>query len=99
MFIAYFIDQRIGMKKGENRSPLFGAYVIISNSMVPTINVQDAVVTMRVSEKNIKMSLTVRHTKVAIPAEIAKIPIFLAKTSSFSSKGVDFSSFELSTIL
>lgn len=56
MFIAYFIDQRIGMKKGENRSPLFGAYVIISNSMVPTINVQDAVVTMRVSEKNIKMN-------------------------------------------
>lgn len=56
MFIAYFIDQRIGMKNGENRSPLFGAYVIISNSMVPTINVQDAVVTMRVTEKNIKVN-------------------------------------------
>lgn len=56
MFIAYFIDQKIGMKKGENRSPLFGAYVIISNSMIPTINVQDAVITMRVSEKNIKMN-------------------------------------------
>ena len=56
MFVAYFIDQKIGMKKGENRSPLFGAYVIISNSMIPTINVQDAVITMRVSEKNIKMN-------------------------------------------
>jgi len=56
MFIAYFIDQRIGMQKGESRAPLFGAYVIISNSMVPTINVQDAVITMRVSEKNIKMN-------------------------------------------
>ena len=56
MFIAYFVDQRIGMKNGENRSPLFGAYVIISNSMVPTINVQDAVVTMRVTEKNIKVN-------------------------------------------
>ena len=56
MFIAYFIDQRIGMKKGESRAPLFGAYVIISNSMVPTINVKDAVITMRVSEKNIKMN-------------------------------------------
>lgn len=54
MFIAYFIDQRIGMKKGENRAPLFGAYVIISESMVPKINVQDAVITMRVSEKQIK---------------------------------------------
>ena len=56
MFIAYFIDQRIGMKKGENRPPLFGAYVIISESMIPTINVQDAVITMRASEKNIKMN-------------------------------------------
>lgn len=56
MFIAYFVDQRIGMSKGENRSPLFGAYIIISNSMVPHINVNDAVVTMRVSEKNIKVN-------------------------------------------
>ena len=54
MFIAYFVDQKIGMKKGENRAPLFGAYVIISESMVPKINVQDAVITMRVSEKQIK---------------------------------------------
>lgn len=56
MFMAYFIDQRIGMKKGESRAPLFGAYVIISESMIPTINVHDAVITMRVSEKNIKMN-------------------------------------------
>ena len=53
MFIAYFVDQRIGMRKGESRAPLFGAYVIISESMVPRINVYDAVVTMRVSEKQI----------------------------------------------
>lgn len=56
MFIAYFIDQKIAESKGETRSPLFGAYVIISDSMIPTINVRDAVVTMRVSEKNIKMN-------------------------------------------
>lgn len=56
MFVAYFVDQKIGMQKGENRAPLFGAYVIISNSMVPTINVQDAVITVRTSEKNIHMN-------------------------------------------
>ncbi len=55
MFAAYFIDQKIGAKNGEARSPLFGAYVIISESMVPSINVNDAVVTMRVSEKDIKV--------------------------------------------
>ena len=56
MFAAYFIDQKIGMSKGESRAPLFGAYIIISESMVPKINVNDAVVTMRVSEKNIKVN-------------------------------------------
>ena len=56
MFIAYFIDQKIGMQKGENRAPLFSAYVIISDSMVPNINVYDAVVTMRTSEKHIKVN-------------------------------------------
>ncbi len=56
MFIAYFIDQKIAQSKGETRSPLFGAYVIISDSMVPTINVRDAVVTMRVDQSRLKMN-------------------------------------------
>ena len=56
MYGAYFVDQKIGMSKGESRAPLFGAYIIISESMIPRINVNDAVVTMRVSEKNIKVN-------------------------------------------
>ena len=54
MFIAYLVDQKIWASKGQSKSPLFGAYVIISESMVPKINVNDAVITMRVSEKHIK---------------------------------------------
>ena len=56
MFLAYFIDQKIGMKQGQKRQPLFGAYIIMSNSMVPSINVRDAVVTMRVSQNKIEMN-------------------------------------------
>lgn len=56
MFFAYFIDQKIGMKQGQKRQPLFGAYIIMSNSMVPSINVRDAVVTMRVSQNKIEMN-------------------------------------------
>ena len=56
MFLAYFIDQKIGMKQGQKRQPLFGAYIIMSNSMVPSINVRDAVVTMRVSQDKIEMN-------------------------------------------
>lgn len=55
MFLSYFVDQKIGASKGEIRNPLFGAYIIISESMIPSINVYDAVVTMRVNEDNIKI--------------------------------------------
>lgn len=54
MYLAYYIDRQVGLKKGENRSPLFGAYVIISESMIPSINVYDAVLTIRASEDQIE---------------------------------------------
>lgn len=56
MFAAYFIDQKLGAKVGEVRSPLFGAYIIISESMIPSINVYDAVVTMRAAEEQIEVN-------------------------------------------
>ncbi len=56
MFLAYFVDQKIGNSKGEKRGPLFGAYVIISESMIPSINVYDAVVTVRVKQDHIKIN-------------------------------------------
>lgn len=54
MFLAYYVDRQMGLKKGEVRSPLFGAYVIISESMIPSINVYDAVLTIRATEKDIE---------------------------------------------
>lgn len=50
----YFVDQYRSVKSGTPRAPLFGAYVIISPSMVPNINVLDAVVTMRVDADSLK---------------------------------------------
>ncbi len=51
----YAIDQFTAMKNHEDRAPLFGAYVIISPSMVPNINVYDAVFTVRAKEKDIEL--------------------------------------------
>lgn len=56
MFLVSFVDQKIGQSKGEQRNPLFSAYIIISESMIPNINVYDAVVTARVSEDKIKIN-------------------------------------------
>ena len=73
MFLAYYVDRQIGLKKGENRSPLFGAYVIISESMIPSINVYDAVVTVRVGQDNIKMNDII--TFISKDIETAGTPI------------------------
>ena len=39
---------------GEDKPPLFDAYVIVSPSMVPTINVEDAIVIKRMDPEDLK---------------------------------------------
>jgi len=54
-FILYFIDEQINAKKGIDKQPLFGAYIIISPSMVPTINVYDAIVIKRAEPEELEV--------------------------------------------
>lgn len=54
-FILYFIDQQINIKTGKNKQPLFGAYIIISPSMHPTIKVEDAIVIQRKEPDELKV--------------------------------------------
>lgn len=44
---VYFGDLFINVKKGNYNSPLFNGYVIVSQSMVPTININDAIIVKR----------------------------------------------------
>ncbi len=44
----YLGDLVFHTNSGNIKNPLFGAYIIVSPSMVPTINVQDAIVIKRV---------------------------------------------------
>ena len=39
----------------ESNTPLFGAYVIVSESMVPTIKVNDAIIVKRVDDENLEI--------------------------------------------
>ena len=54
LFIFYFGDLLYNIHSGEDKPPLFDAYVIVSPSMVPTIHVQDAIVIKRVDLVDIK---------------------------------------------
>lgn len=43
----YYTDLYFNVKSGNYKSPLFNSYVIVSPSMVPTINVNDAIIVKR----------------------------------------------------
>lgn len=55
LILLYFID----IKKRENTSewvaPLYGAYVIVSGSMEPTIKIRDAIIIKRFDEQELKV--------------------------------------------
>lgn len=54
-FVLYFGDLLINVKNGNNKVPLFSAYVIVSPSMVPTIRVNDAIVIKRVDKNSLEV--------------------------------------------
>lgn len=53
LFFTYALDYVKNISKG-NYKPLYGAYVIVSPSMVPTIKVQDAVVVKNVPAEKLR---------------------------------------------
>ena len=57
-----FIDLQKNIKNGENKQPLFGAYIIISPSMVPTINVEDAIIIQRKEADELKVGDIITFT-------------------------------------
>ena len=54
LFIFYFVDLLYNIKSGEDNPPLFDAYIIVSPSMVPNINVQDAIIIGRTDPNDLK---------------------------------------------
>ncbi len=54
LFVFYFIDIIYNIYSGEDKPPLFEAYIIVSPSMVPTINVQDGIIVARKNPKDLK---------------------------------------------
>ncbi|MBR3660987.1 MAG: signal peptidase I [Bacilli bacterium] len=53
IFLLYYIDVVKNSTNGKWQPPLYQAYVIISQSMEPTIHVQDAIVTKRMDDYKI----------------------------------------------
>ena len=54
LFIFYFVDLLYNIHSGEDKPPLFDAYIIVSPSMIPTINVEDAIIIARSDPEDLK---------------------------------------------
>ena len=63
LFLAYYIDVTKNVNSGHWEPPLFGAYVIVSPSMVPTIKVQDAILIKRTDDLKVGDICTYYSTK------------------------------------
>lgn len=51
VFTAYFGDMFLNVRSGNYKNPLFNGYIIISQSMVPTIKINDAIIVKREADQ------------------------------------------------
>lgn len=72
-FLLYFGDLLISTSKGNPKNPLFGVYLIVSPSMVPTIKINDAIIIKRID-----------HDKY----NIGDVITFSSSDASYSGKAV-----------
>lgn len=55
VFLFYCGDLLLADSQGKQNNPLFGAYVIVSPSMVPTIKINDAIIIKRLDHDEYKV--------------------------------------------
>lgn len=91
---CYFVDLFINVKKGNTNNPLFGAYVIVSPSMVPTIKVNDAIVVKRVDNDMYNVgdiitfsSADVHYQGLTVTHRIVDKDSYSSKESVYTTKG------------
>ena len=53
--LLYIADIKIRAAKGDYTAPAFNAYVILSGSMLPTIEIKDVVVTKKIAEDRLEI--------------------------------------------
>ncbi len=54
--VLYLADIKIRAAKGDYSAPVFNAYVVLSGSMLPEIQIKDVVVTKKVAEEQLEVN-------------------------------------------
>ena len=93
-FLVYFGDILINTTTGKEKSPLFGAYVIASPSMVPAIETKDAIVIKRMDHDLYDVGDIITFTSVdsnfskkMITHRIVDKEVIGTETSRYTTKG------------
>ncbi len=84
LIALYFADLAYNLSKGNNKLPLFDAYIIVSPSMVPTIKVNDAIIIKREEAENLKIGDIITFSSIdpSYPGLIITHRIIGRQTSS-----------------
>lgn len=94
ILIAYFVKIKINLSNGVYDPPKYNAFIIISQSMYPTIKVNDAIITKKVSGRDLKVNDIItfissdnRFSGFTITHRITKKTKLSDGTYSFKTKG------------
>lgn len=105
IMLMYVVDMKKNSSSGVYKPPIFNAYVIISNSMVPTIQVEDAVIIKRTTPGDLKVgdiitfiSTDPRYNGTTVTHRIVGIYTASDGTLQFRTKG-DNNNVEDSTLV
>ena len=93
-FFLYFGDLLVSSKSETAKNPLFGAYVIVSPSMVPTIKIDDAIIIKRIDNDKYKVgdiitfaSADANYTGKAVTHRIVDKRVVESNESLYTTKG------------
>lgn len=91
---CYYVDLLVNVKNGNEKNPLFGAYVIVSPSMVPTIKVNDAIVIKRIDDDKYNVgdiitfnSSDIRYNGLTVTHRIVNKQESSTNSSIYTTKG------------
>ncbi len=94
MFLMYYLFDMFIHSGSSNTPPLYSTYMIVSPSMVPTINVNDAIVVKRIDHDNYKVgdiitfsSIDDNYKGLMITHRIVDKQSFTEKESIYTTKG------------
>lgn len=54
ILLFYFVDQKVRQARGDTTPSKYNAYVVLTGSMIPTININDVVVTKYIEPKDLE---------------------------------------------